>query len=274
MANFPMVTWQVTGPAFTVNAVPVGPFNDLWGFGVTTGLGDASATSLAGQFAAAVVSAGGATSANGIYQFTNNTTQSLAPLTWRLAFTGGPFTVVFSTLAHAAVYGFDATTITFSSSPSAPTAYNPAGVWMPSGVSGDVTRTITQRAAASSSDMSGLSTDVVNWGAVADIEVKSILFPAANAFKWYASQQIYATKALRSVNDPNNILEKMLEAAATGVQFRIYEQAAFTAGTTNDTYLEAKMPRVVDSNRALSVIQADDEPRLWSTTGLFFRGDI
>jgi hypothetical protein len=121
--------------------------------------------------------------------------------------------------------------------------------------------------------MSGLSTDVVNWGQVADIEVKSTLFPAANAFVWYAQQQIYAQKAGRSVNDPNNILEKMLEAAATGVDFRIYEQAATTAGFTNEDYLEAKMPGIVERNRAASVIQPDDEPRLWTTSGLFFRGN-
>jgi hypothetical protein len=120
--------------------------------------------------------------------------------------------------------------------------------------------------------MSGLSTDIVNWGQVADIEVKSTLFPAANTFYWYASQAIYAQKAQRNVNDPNNILEKMLEAAATGVQFRCYEQAATTAGFTSTNYLVAKMPSVVDKNSAMSVVQADDEPRLWTTTGLFFRG--
>ena len=143
---------------------------------------------------------------------------------------------------------------------------------MPCGVSGDVTRTTKQRAAASSSDMSGLTTDVVNWGQVADIEVKSTLFPAANTFRWYATQSIYAQKAQRDVNDPNNILEKMLEAAATGVDFRIYEQAAIQSGFTNADFLEAKMPGVVDKNSAMSVVQADDEPRLWTLTGLFFRG--
>lgn len=273
MANFPLVTWQVTGPGFLVNSTPVSSFDNLWGFGLSSTLGDASSNSLAGFFANAVVSAGGAASANAIYSFTNNSIPSLSPLTWKLAFTGGPFTVTFASLADAAVYGFGTLTVTFSSSPSAATAYNPAGVWMPCGVSGNVTRTTMQRAAASSSDMSGLSTDVVNWGQVADIEVRSTLFPAANAFTWYATQAIYAQKAQRSVNDPNNILEKMLEAAATGVDFRIYQQAATTAGLTASDYLEAKMPGIVERNRALAVIQADDEPRLWSTTGLFFRGN-
>ena len=143
---------------------------------------------------------------------------------------------------------------------------------MPCGVSGDVTRTTKQRAASSSSEMSGLSTDVVNWGEVADIQLQSTLFPAANTFYWYASQSIYATKAQRNVNDPNNILEKMLAAAATGVLFRIYEEEATTAGFTNTTYLEAKMPQVVTKASAMDVVQADDEPRLWTTTGLFFRG--
>lgn len=143
---------------------------------------------------------------------------------------------------------------------------------MPCGVSGDVTRTTKQRAAASSSEMSGLVTDVVNWGEVADIEVKSTLFPAANTFYWYATQAIYAQKAGRNVNDPNNILEKMLAAAATGVTFRIFEEAALAAGFTNTDYLVAKMPQVVSKSSAMDVVQADDEPRLWTTTGLFFRG--
>lgn len=273
MANFPLVTWQVDLPPFLVNSSSTTAQTGVWGFGVSSLLGDAATYSIAGRFAQLVVTYGGATSANAIYSYTNNTTPSLSPLTWKLAFTGGPFTVTFNTLADAAIFGFNTLTVSFSSSPSSATAYNVAGVWMPCGVSGDVTRTTKQRAAASSSDMSGLTTDVVNWGQVADIEVKSTLFPAANTFRWYATQQIYAQKAQRDVNDPNNILEKMLEAAATGVDFRIYEQAAIQSGFTNADFLEAKMPGVVDKNSAMSVVQADDEPRLWTTTGLFFRGE-
>jgi hypothetical protein len=121
--------------------------------------------------------------------------------------------------------------------------------------------------------MSGLTTDIVNWGHVADIEVRSTLLPVANAFVWYAQQQIYAQKAGRSVNDPNNIFEKMLQAASTGVEFRIFEQAATTAGLTNADYLEAKMPAIVGKSAATEFISADDEPRLWSLAGLFFRGN-
>lgn len=273
MANFPLVTWQVDLPSFLVNATPTLAQTGVWGFGVSSLLGDAATDSIAGRFAQLVVTYGGATSANAIYTYSSGLAASPTPLTWKLAFTGGPFTVTFNTLADAALFGFDSLTVTFSSSPSSATPFNPAGVWMPCGVSGDVTRTTKQRAAASSSDMSGLTTDVVNWGQVADIEVKSTLFPAANAFKWYATQSIYAQKAGRDVDDPNNILENMLEAAAQGVTFRCYEQAATTAGFTNQNYLVAKMPGVVDRNSAQSVIQPDDEPRLWSTTGLFFRGE-
>jgi len=188
---------------------------------------------------------------------------------------GNVITIDFGSLANAAVWGFDQNPVFIGPGSSVVfgTVYNPAGVWAPSGVSGDVTRTTKQRAAASSSDMSGLTTDVVNWGQVADVEVKSTLFPAANTFVWYATQSIYAQKAQRSVNDPNNILEKMLEAAATGVTFRVYEQAATTAGFTNQDYLVCRMPAVVAKSSALDVVQADDEPRLWSTTGLFFRGE-
>jgi hypothetical protein len=120
--------------------------------------------------------------------------------------------------------------------------------------------------------MSGLSTDVVNWGEVADIEVRSTLFPVANAFTWYAGQSIYAQKAQRDVNDPNNIFEKMLAAAATGVTFRVYEQDAIAAGFTNQDYLEARMPGISSKSAATDFLQADDEPRLWSASGIFFRG--
>ena len=270
--NFPLITWQVTAPGFDVNGTPVGPFTDIWGFGLS-GPFSASTDSLAGTFADALVSAGGLTGALAYYQFVDNTTPSLTPLRWRIeALSGGPCTVTFASLDDAAVYGFDSLTVTFSTAPSASTVYNPAGMWAPSGVSGDVTRTLKQRAAASSSEMSGLVTDVVNWGEVADIQVQSTLFPAANTFYWYATQAIYAQKAQRNVNDPNNILEKMLAAAATGVTFRIYEGAATQPGFTQNTYLEAKMPQVVTKASAMDVVQADDEPRLWTTTGLFFRG--
>jgi hypothetical protein len=176
-------------------------------------------------------------------------------------------------LADAAVYGFDTLTVTFSAAPSASTVYNPAGVWMPCGVSGNLVRELSQRAAASSSEMSGLSTDVVNWGEIADIELRSTLFPAANAFTWYASQSVYATKAQRSVNDPNNILEKMLAAAATGVTFRLYQKAAVQPGVDSSRYLVARMPTIAAKNSAKDFLQADDEPRLWSVAGMFFRGE-
>jgi hypothetical protein len=121
--------------------------------------------------------------------------------------------------------------------------------------------------------MSGLSTDVVNWGAVADIEVRATLFPVANAFTWYATQAIYAQKAQRNVNDPNNIFEKMLAAAATGLTFRVYEQPATLAGYTVTRYLIAKMPGISSKSAATDFLQADDEPRLWSASGIFFRGE-
>jgi len=136
-----------------------------------------------------------------------------------------------------------------------------------------VQRTTKQRAAVSSSEMSGLSTDIVNWGHVANIEVRSTLFPVANAFVWYAGQSIYATKAGRLVGDPNNILEVMLEAASTGVEFHIYEQAATTAGLTYEDYLEAKMPGISEKAAADAFITADDAPRLWTLAGMFFRGN-
>jgi len=267
--NFPLVTWQVPLPEFQVNATSTGPLSNSFGFGLNLVTGEASADSIAGIFAATITAVSGQ-AASSTYNFSNTTGPSLGPLTYTTTVAGSPVLISFNTLEDAAVFGFDSASFVLVSTTT--TVYNPAGMWAPSGVSGDVTRTLKQRAAASSSEMSGLVTDVVNWGEVADIQVQSTLFPAANTFYWYATQAIYAQKAQRNVNDPNNILEKMLAAAATGVLFRIYEEAATAAGFTNTTYLEAKMPQVVTKASAMDVVQADDEPRLWTTTGLFFRG--
>lgn len=278
--NFPLVTWQVTAPQFTANNGS-GPSTHggvaLWGFGLNAvpAMWPAPDT-LAGEIETALTAVGCTVNAAS-YDFLDNTAPDLAPLTmtFDVDTAGNVITLDFGSTANAAVWGFDTNPVVIGPGSSVvfSTTYNPAGMWAPAGVSGDVTRTLRQRAAASSSDMSGLTTDVVNWGQVADIEVKSSLIPAANVFVWYATQSIYATKAGRLVADPNNILERMLEAAATGVTFRIYEGATTTSGFTNEDYLVAKMPGVVSKSAAGDVVQADDEPRLWSTTGLFFRGE-
>jgi hypothetical protein len=287
MANFPIITWQVTAPAFTVanavGSVSVPAANGKWGFGVSslTAPYPADTDTVAEYLAAQMTSAAipGPVSlgivAISTFNFTNNTSPALSPLTFTLSTaSASAITLTFATLADAAVYGFASTTVSIDDGSVATTStFNVDGVWMPCGVSGDVTRTTKQRAAVSSSDMSGLSTDIVNWGHVADIDVRSTLFPVANAFVWYAGQSIYATKAGRNVSDPNNILEVMLQAASTGVDFRIYEQAATTAGLTNEDYLEAKMPGISSKSAATDFITADDEPRLWTLAGMFFRGN-
>ena len=271
MANFPLVTWQVPLPEFQVNVTGTGAIADAWGFELDNVNGEASATSVAGSFAAAVAAVSGQT-ATAVYNFTDGVGPAMGPLTYSTTITGAPILISFNNLADAAVYGFDSDNFVITNVQAEPSVYNNAGVWMPNGVSGDVTRTTKQRAASSSSEMSGLSTDVVNWGEVADIEVRSTLFPVANAFTWYASQSMYATKAGRLVGDPNNIFEKMLAAAATGVTFHVYEQAATTVGFTVANYLEARMPGISSKSAATDFLQADDEPRLWSASGIFFRG--
>jgi hypothetical protein len=271
MANFPIITWQVSLPEFLVNGVGTGALSDAWGFELANVNGEASATSVAGVFAAAVAAVSGET-VTAVYNFTNGVGPAMGPLTYSTTQTAS-IGVTFSSLADAAVFGFDSMFINLPDFEEETTVYSNAGVWMPNGVSGDVTRVTKQRAASSSSDMSGLSTDIVNWGHVADIEVRSTLFPVANAFVWYAGQSIYATKAGRLVGDPNNILEVMLQAASTGVEFNIYEQAATTAGLTNEDYLEAKMPGISAKSAATDFITADDEPRLWTMAGMFFRGN-
>jgi hypothetical protein len=274
--NYPLITWQVDAPAFDVDGGSVGPFTSIYGFGYS-GASTPPADTIAFLVYDALDNAG-ATSLTVQYTVDNTTGPSLAPAAIYYEYESvNPIVFTFSSLADAAVYGFDSTTVTFPASTSGAefgvTPYNVAGLWAPSGVSGDVTRTTKQRAASSSSDMSGLTTDIVNWGQVADIEVRSTLFPAANAFRWYATQQIYATKAGRLVGDPNNILEVMLQAASTGVVFRIYEQDATLSGYTVTRYQIARMPGISAKSAATDFITADDEPRLWSLAGMFFRGE-
>jgi hypothetical protein len=121
--------------------------------------------------------------------------------------------------------------------------------------------------------MSGLSTDVVNWGAVADLEMMSTIFCAANYTRWFANIQIYATAANRQIGDPNNTLEGLIEAAATGVTFRLYREPALAAGKIPSTYQRCRMPGVSSKGSAEEFVTAADEPRLWSTAGLIFRGE-
>lgn len=283
--NFPLVTWQVALSGVTAQVLGT-PYNvaDVtgYGFGVSNlGTAEASVTvgtvegSIAGNFVAALNAAIPGTPVSVTYVYDYGNGPSLSPLTLRFVVTGGADDVLinFGSDAMAAVLGFPSQYALLVAGAATFTYYNVGGVWAPCGVSGNLVRMVSQRAAASSSEMSGLSTDVVNWGAVADIELRSTLFPAANAFTWYASQQVYAQKAQRSVDDPNNILEKMLAAAAAGVTFRLYQQASTNAGFTSEDYLVARMPTISSKDSAKDFIQADDEPRLWTTTGMFFRGE-
>ena len=288
MANFPLTTWQVTAPAFTVanavGSVSVAAAADKWGFGVSSltapypADSDTVAYYLAAQMTAAAIA--GPTSlgivAAATFNYTPGTNPSTSPLTMTLAtLSASTITLTFATLADAAVYGFATTTVSIAGGGSAQTTtttFNVGGVWAPCGVAGDLRRTTRQRAAASSSDMSGVATDVVNWGEVADLEFLTSVFPAGNLTRWFAATQIYATAAGRNVADPNNTLEGLLKAAATGVTFRLYREASTTSGTTPTTYVEARMPLISSKSSAEDYTSAVDEPRLWSTAGMVFRG--
>jgi hypothetical protein len=283
MANFPLVTWQVTVPSFRVFRGATtydSPVATLWGFETTNTAGAAAATSLAGFLAAQITAAPGlAAVASASYVYSNTFAPAQSPMLYDLTVIdgAGALSVNFYTAAAAAVFGLVGfgPVVTFPASGGAGTVtrstFNVGGLWMPCGVAGDVRRTTTQRAAVSSSDMSGLTTDIVNWGAVADVEFIASAFPAANLTRWYASTQIYANAANRDVDDPNNTLEGMLAAAATGVTFRIYREAATAAGIVPGTYQVAKMPAVQNGSSASNYASAVDAPRLWDSTGLFFR---
>jgi hypothetical protein len=185
----------------------------------------------------------------------------------------GSYSVIvdFGSVEMAARLGYSTQVVTLTTVGLNLTPYNVGGIWMPNGVAGDVRRYLTQRAAASSNEMSGLSTDVVNWGQVADLEIMSSAFYAANVARYFAATQIYATAAGRDFEDPNNTLEGMVEAAATGVLFRLYREASALEGTTPGYYQSAKMPAVAQQGKAMDMVAALDEPRLWNTSGIFFR---
>jgi hypothetical protein len=208
---------------------------------------------------------------SGFYVYSNGTAPALGPLKASILAAGNPVTVDFGSVEMAARLGYSNQVETLNTFQQNLTPYNVGGVWMPNGVAGDVRRYLTQRAAASSNEMSGLATDVVNWGQIVDLELMSSAFYAANVARYFAATQIYATAAGRQVADPNNTLEGMVEAAAGGALFRLYREAATAEGTTPGYYQPARMPSVAQQGKAVDMVAALDEPRLWNSSGIFFR---
>lgn len=285
--NFPLITWSDTVGPFTVDgATPTAPYDAAlirYGFGVSnTTTKQASSSSVASYLLSAVntVYAGAITEA--IYVYTDGPGPSNSPLGifWRNTRTS-PIVLNFGTVAKAIKFGFNTQYVTIPAAVTTPvplpgflvTTINPGMFWGPAGLAGDVRRMLTQRAASSSSDMSGLTTDVVNWGAIADLEMMSTIFCAANYTRWFAAIQIYANAANREVYDTNNTLEGLIEAASEGKTFRLYREAATAEGTQPGTYQVCRMPGVSNKGSAEDFVTAADEPRLWSTAGLIFRGE-
>lgn len=281
MANYPLITWETEFPGFDVQVgagspVPIAASSG-YGFELATTPNIASTGSAIGYLAAQLDTVAGISATSAVFNIVNGTIPATSPLSATLTYTcASPIVLTFATASDAAVYGFEAATVNLSSGTNATftTVFNVGAVWSPCGVAGDVRRTTTQRAAASSSEMSGLSTDVVNWGEVANLEFLSSIFPAANLTRWYAQIEVFYSAAQRDKADPNNTLEGLLEAAATGVTFRLYRSATDNLpGTTPETPNEARMPIISEKSSATDYATPDDEPRLWSTTGLFFRGN-
>jgi hypothetical protein len=282
MANFPLVTWPITLTGVTVTYLAV-PYNVAtvtgYGFGVSnTSTGAASVDvgavigSIVGNFVEAANTA--ITTANplsGFYVYSNGTAPALGPLKASILASGNPVTVDFGSVEMASRLGYSNQVETLDTLQQNLTPYNVGGIWMPNGVAGDVRRYLTQRAAASSNEMSGLATDVVNWGQIVDLELMSSAFYAANVARYFAATQIYATAAGRLVADPNNTLEGMVEAAAGGALFNLYREAATAEGTTPGYYQPARMPSVAQQGKAVDMVAALDEPRLWNSSGIFFR---
>ena len=274
--NFPLITWSDTVGPVTVNSGSPFAAETRYGFGITnTSTKNAAADTVADYRRDAVnAEVGAGTIVVTSYVYTDGPGPANSPLAiqWTNT-TGSNINVDFGTVAMANKFGFSSSTTVIPGSGTLTTNINPGMFWGPAGLAGDVRRMLTQRAASSSSDMSGLSTDVVNWGAVADLEMMSTIFCAANYTRWFANIQIYATAANRQIGDPNNTLEGLIEAAATGVTFRLYREPALTAGTVPGTYQVCRMPGVSNKGSAEDFVTAADEPRLWSTAGLIFRGE-
>lgn len=275
--NFPLVTWATTVGPVTVNGgTPFGAAT-RYGFGVSNTTTKIADTDTIAAYLKDAINAevGLGTISTAEYIYSDGTFPANSPLGIRWVNTSmSAISVDFGTVAMAAKFGFLTSTVVFPASPTPKvTSINPGAFWGPAGLAGDVRRMLTQRAASSSSDMSGLSTDVVNWGAVADLEMMSTIFCAANYTRWFANIQIYATAANRVLGDPNNTLEGLIEAAAEGKTFRLYREAATAAGTVPGTYQVCRMPGVSNKGSAEDYVTAADEPRLWSTAGLIFRGE-
>jgi hypothetical protein len=277
--NFPIITWSDTVGPVTVDGIdPTAPYDEAatcYGFGISN-----TSTKAAASYTAAYYLA---ESINNVYPgmisavqfvYTDGPGPSNSPLQVKFTYSTASNVVInFGTTAKANQFGFATSTTTFSSTTVEKfTDINPGMFWGPGGLAGDVRRMLTQRAASSSSDMSGLSTDVVNWGAVADLEMLSTIFPAANYTRWWAAIQIYANAANRLVTDPNNTLEGLVEAASQGKTFYLYREPATNNGTVPGTYQTCRMPGVSNKGSAEDFVTAADEPRLWSTAGLIFRG--
>jgi hypothetical protein len=281
--NFPLITWSDTVGIINVDGgAPPAPYDvaqTRYGFGINSTTTKAAANDTAADYLAESINAVYSGMISAVeFVYTDGPGPSNSPLqvkfTYAVPVPGVDVVINFGTIVKARQFGFDTAIITFLNTATEKfTTINPGMFWGPAGLAGDVRRMISQRAASSSSDMSGLSTDVVNWGAVADLEMMSTIFCAANYTRWFAAIQIYANAANRLVTDPNNTLEGLIEAASTGVTFRLYREPAITDGTEPEYYQVCRMPGVSSKGSAQDFVAAADEPRLWSTAGLVFRGE-
>ena len=281
--NFPLITWSDTVGIINVDGnAPPAPYNAAevrYGFGISSTSTKAAANDTAADYLASSINAvypGMISAVEFVYTDGPGPSNSPLQVKFTYAVPASPADVVinFGTASKARQFGFDTATITFSHLDTEKfTNINPGMFWGPAGLAGDVRRMLTQRAASSSSDMSGLSTDVVNWGAVADLEMMSTIFCAGNYTRWFAAIQIYANAANRLVTDPNNTLEGLIEAASEGKTFRLYREPSIIEGTEPSEYQVCRMPGVSNKGSAEDFVAAADEPRLWSTAGLIFRGE-
>jgi hypothetical protein len=281
--NFPIITWSESVGIINVDGnAPPAPYNAAqvrYGFGISSTSTKAAANDTAADYLAESINAVYPGMISAVeFVYTDGPGPSNSPLQVKFTYSvpASPADVVinFGTTPKANQFGFETPTITFSHLATEKfTNINPGMFWGPGGLAGDVRRMLTQRAASSSSEMSGLTTDVVNWGAVADLEMLSTIFPCANYTRWWAAIQIYANAANRLVTDPNNTLEGLVEAASEGKTFRLYREPATLEGLVPDTYQVCRMPGVSNKGSAEDFVTAADEPRLWSTAGLIFRGE-
>ena len=116
MANFPLVTWEIDLPGFSIQVgagspVPYGPSTG-YGYELLSLPDVPAALTPPGYLSDCLGLTPGVSNVSRVYNITNNTVPATTPLTATITYDcASPMILTFATLEDAAVYGFNYTTI-------------------------------------------------------------------------------------------------------------------------------------------------------------------